>query len=143
MHETSYKQHITAHDNENKTYSCPECSKTFGRKDNLTRHKLKEHKVTRINLDAIEKSGNIDKQDICKMCGNCRKLEHHLIYKVCQKSNKDQLIDGKGIFKCKICDKSLFNSFNLSCHIKWKHSTPVRPFKCPHCDSTFKWDIIM
>jgi len=143
-HETSLKRHMKSHLDELKTYSCPECSKTFKRKDNLSRHKLKEHKVTKINLGAIEKSG-IDKQFSCKMCGmdfgdNCKKLKIHMIYKVCQKSNKDQAFDEKGSFKCTICEKSLSNSFNLSCHIKWKHSTPVRSFKCPHCDSTFKWD---
>lgn len=143
-HETSLKRHIKSHD-ENKTYSCRECSKTFLRKDNLTRHKLKEHKLTKINLDAIKKSGNSDKNYSCQMCGsdfgdNCEKLELHMIYKACQKSNKDQVLDGKGLFKCTICDKRLSNSFNLSCHIKWKHSASVRSFKCPHCDSTFKWD---
>jgi len=144
-HETNLKRHMKAHLNEEKTYSCPKCSKTFARHDNLTRHKLKEHKMTRINLDAIENSSNIDKQYICKMCGSefgddCLKLKNHLIHKACQKSNQDQLIDEQGRFKCTICGKSLSNAFNLSVHIKWKHSTPVRPFKCPHCDSTFKWD---
>ena len=124
---------------------CPECSKTFLRKYNLTRHKLKEHKLTKVNLDVIKKSGNSDKNYSSQMCGsdfgdNCEKLELHMIYKACQKSNKDQVLDGKGLFKCTICDKRLSNSFNLSCHIKWKHSASVRSFKCPHCDSTFKWD---
>ena len=142
-HKVSLDRHKNSHDDEKESFDCDRCASKFTRKDNLTKHRQRMHKLVNLNVDMIRKTSKGD--FICKMCGSNfgndhRKYETHLMVKACQQSNEEDNfeVDEKGKFPCLQCDKKYADKDSLMRHVRWKHRGIVKDFKCAECEASFK-----
>lgn len=142
-HKTSLKRHLEGH-SESENFVCERCDAEFTRKDSLLKHKKRVHSLAKVNLGMIRKETT--KDYICKMCTknfgrDSNKYEAHLVLRVCQQTeeHKKYKLDDNLMFACDQCDKTYKEKDSLQRHVRWKHNTPVNPFKCLECNISFKY----
>ena len=126
-HPIALKRHLITHDQNAEVHKCIKCEKSFKRRDKLTQHRLRVHKLVNLNLEFIETLKK-DQTYTCKSCdmsfsGDEAKfmfVEH--LSKNC-KPDKE--------FTCDLCDRPFSTKFNLMHHKKTIHSDdPKTLFSC-------------
>ena len=100
---------------ENKTFSCEECSTYFIEKIHLERHnRIVHYSDSKIQCDKCEKRFNIKSV-----------LRNHLAE-----------IHGENSIKCKECNKGFGTENRLNRHVKFRHDK-VKNYKCDICGKGF------
>lgn len=108
-------RHIASlHDVYDIKFSCPECSKTFSRQDNMAQHCRNHFCNTKFS---------------CELCGK----------QFSTKSNKKahlMKIHWLRVFECIECTTDFKSAYDLKYHNNRVH-TKVNPFKCPACECAY------
>ena len=88
-----------------RTVLCPECGKSFPKKDNLKRHIAQTHKGEKLNL--------------CTICGKSFGEKGHL------KKHISEVHESIRPFKCPFCERRCARKLQVVVHAKSKHQTTL------------------
>ncbi|XP_046408555.1 zinc finger protein 260-like [Ischnura elegans] len=126
---------------EDKPYSCSECTESFTQKRDLTVHKLTHTGGKRYSCSTCSKSfthrGHLD------IHSRTHAVEKPFMCKVCSKSfsRKDNLDaharthTGERPFSCNVCEKSFSDKSNLVRHVRMHKGE--KTFSCRICEKSF------
>ncbi|XP_041664494.1 zinc finger protein 37-like [Cheilinus undulatus] len=103
-------------DNDKKSHSCSQCSKTFTKKCHLATHMGTHKKEEPFNCPECEKKFNQ------KITRNIHMLVH----------------TGEKPYNCSECNKKFNQKFHLITHMLMH--TKVKPFSCSECNKTFNYN---
>jgi DNA-directed RNA polymerase subunit RPC12/RpoP len=138
----SFDHHTQKHEAANH-YKCTWCSKTFTKKDELTRHiqshtGVRPYKCTRCDKAFANRSNRNRHVQIHTgarvkpyKCTHCNKA-------FVKKSNRNrhvQIHTGVKPYKCTHCDMAFADKSTRNRHVQIH--TGVKPYKCTHCDKVF------
>ena len=84
---------------------CPECGKSFPKKDNLKRHIAQTHKGEKLNL--------------CTICGKSFGEKGHL------KKHISEVHESIRPYKCPFCERRCARKLQVVVHAKSKHQTTL------------------
>lgn len=132
-----------------KNFTCSLCSKSFKRKNALSKHFRNFHNSEKIKCScgkifsaekAVEKhkaDDNCYESLNCSECGACYKtrssLESHLMLHRFEQNN----INTKWPYTCPVCYKNFSSPISLSNHMSDKHSQE-KTLPCQDCDKVFR-----
>ena len=116
------------------------CDAKFTRKDNLSQHQQRVHKIVNLNVDILKKT---TKDFVCKMCGqkfgkDRLKFEVHLLHKACRNEEESIEVNDDERYQCDQCDKTYAEKNSLNRHCEWKHRGKARDLKCQVCEASYQ-----
>ncbi|XP_070203686.1 zinc finger protein 791-like [Littorina saxatilis] len=153
----SLSLHVRHDHSGSKPYKCSECESSFVYQDQLSEHIQTVHgKVSGFKCKLCDKESfdlntflnhmrnhtlpprRIIKQHMCKLCQKsfCLRDLHHHIESEHPGMTLSQALASE-VVKCNICSKDFASQNHLDRHIRIVHSER-RPFKCQHCNKSFK-----
>ncbi|XP_046404887.1 zinc finger protein 583-like [Ischnura elegans] len=126
---------------EERLYSCSECTESFTHKRDLTVHKLThaggktyscstccKYFTHRGHLDIHSRTHAVEKPFMCKVCGKYFSRKNILYAHV-------RTHTGERPYSCNVCEKSFSNKSHLVRHVR-THAGE-KPFSCDECEKSF------
>ena len=116
---------------------CEECGKFFTRKDNLTIHKKRAHRIFKVALNDVRRMLAHRGGFKCKMCGQeffGEKAAQTIELHVAKKCKSDTGVE------CEQCGAPFTHQYDLKQHMKVKHTSDPILFSCSLCDFTSNYE---
>ena len=106
------------HTEDNNTFSCEQCEKTFDFESRLKQHRIISHERLKTK------------------CSFCSKM----ISAVHLNQHIRKIHENERNFKCHVCPKAFFNQWGLTNHVNGVHLN-IRNYECTMCGDKFKKSI--
>jgi len=137
-HLVSLQRHMKKHETVPKEFQCPECDKSFKRKDSLQRHIRIVHRLFTFKVGLVNTFKDGENQFKCKSCAKVFQGpngENNFVKHLTERCKSNER------FKCDICHKDFSRSATLDQHREATHNDANREstYSCTSCSFLTKY----